>query len=87
MYNIVGILITITIFVAIFFVLLLLLAITRKFWCWFFKIDEICEIGKRQKELLENINKIQIAFYKKEFNIAAEKKDDTENAPNEIINN
>ena len=29
----------------------------------------------RMRELLENINKIQIAFYKKEFGVDVEKKD------------
>lgn len=75
MYNLVGILITITIVVAVFFVLLLLLALTRKFWCWFFKINDIIEVENRQKELLENINKIQIALYKKEFGISTDNKE------------
>jgi hypothetical protein len=56
-------------------VFIFLFLITREFWCWYFKINVRNEELVKTRELLENINKIQIALYKKEFGISTDNKE------------
>jgi hypothetical protein len=77
MYG-VGVGLTIVIFIGCLILAFLFFLILREFWCWYLKINVRNAELVRCRELLENINKIHIAMYKKEFGVQqAEKKDDT----------
>ena len=39
------------------FISLLFFYLTRKFWCWYFKIDELILLLEKQNKLLETQNK------------------------------
>ena len=77
MYG-VGVGLTIVIFIGCLILAFLFFLILREFWCWYLKINVRNAELVRCRELLENINKIEIARYKKEFNIQDEKKPDAQ---------